>query len=175
MAETTWEKVAATAKARSGLQVRFAAVGFVVMAALAALLLGGTLFSGRFFITVDEVVARPELAGKSVKISGAVIGETIRFDPDTQTISFTIAHVPDNIAEIEAAGGLAEALHLAVSNPTAQRLSVVVRNQAMPDLLQDEAQAILTGRLGEDGVFYASDLQLKCPSKYEGGVPKQAS
>jgi len=30
-----------------------------------------------------------------------------------------------------------------------------------PDLLKDEAQAIVTGKLGEDGVFYADELLLK--------------
>ncbi|NJL57955.1 cytochrome c maturation protein CcmE [bacterium] len=34
----------------------------------------------------------------------------------------------------------------------------------MPDLLQHEAQAILTGTLGDDGVFYATELLLKCPA-----------
>jgi cytochrome c-type biogenesis protein CcmE len=45
----------------------------------------------------------------------------------------------------------------------------------MPDLLQDEAQAIMTGLLGDDGVFYADELLLKCPTKYEEAVPGQAS
>ena len=44
----------------------------------------------------------------------------------------------------------------------------------MPDLLQNEAQAIMTGKMGEDGVFYATELLLKCPTKYEEAVPEQA-
>jgi cytochrome c-type biogenesis protein CcmE len=44
-----------------------------------------------------------------------------------------------------------------------------------PDLLRDEAQAIMTGHLGEDGVFYADELLLKCPTKYEEAVPSQAA
>ena len=43
----------------------------------------------------------------------------------------------------------------------------------MPDLLQNEAQAILTGQLGADGVFYADELLLKCPTRYEEAVPQQ--
>jgi len=39
--------------------------------------------------------------------------------------------------------------------------------------LTNEAQAIMTGSLGEDGVFYADELLLKCPSRYEEGVPSQ--
>ena len=37
-----------------------------------------------------------------------------------------------------------------------------------------EAQAVMTGHLGADGVFYASELLLKCPTKYEQAVPQQA-
>ena len=44
-----------------------------------------------------------------------------------------------------------------------------------PDLLRDEAQAIMTGQLGEDGVFHADELLLKCPTKYEEAVPQQTS
>jgi cytochrome c-type biogenesis protein CcmE len=43
-----------------------------------------------------------------------------------------------------------------------------------PDLLQHEAQAIMTGRLGEDGKFFADELLLKCPTKYEDAVPEQS-
>jgi cytochrome c-type biogenesis protein CcmE len=43
-----------------------------------------------------------------------------------------------------------------------------------PDLLRDEAQAIVTGHLGEDGVFYADELLLKCPTRYQEEVPLQA-
>ena len=43
-----------------------------------------------------------------------------------------------------------------------------------PDLLKNEAQAIVTGKLGEDGVFYADELLLKCPTKYEETLPVQS-
>ncbi len=74
--------------------------------------------------------------------------------------------------EIEKAGGLAEALHAAVSDPAARRLQVVYVGPK-PDLLRHEAQAIVTGHLGEDGVFYADELLLKCPTRYEEEVPLQ--
>jgi cytochrome c-type biogenesis protein CcmE len=62
----------------------------------------------------------------------------------------------------------------AVADPTRTRLQVVVEGQAKPDLLRNEAQAIMTGRIGEDGVFHATELLLKCPTKYEEAVPGQA-
>ena len=51
---------------------------------------------------------------------------------------------------------------------------LVVYQGARPDLLNDEAQAVVTGKLGEDGIFYAEELLLKCPTKYEEAVPEQA-
>jgi cytochrome c-type biogenesis protein CcmE len=44
----------------------------------------------------------------------------------------------------------------------------------MPDLLQNEAQAILSGYLGEDGIFHANELLLKCPSRFEEALPDQS-
>jgi cytochrome c-type biogenesis protein CcmE len=69
--------------------------------------------------------------------------------------------------------GLVDVLRQAVIDPGRSRLQVEY-NGVKPDLLRDEAQAIMTGQMGEDGVFYADDLLLKCPTKYEEAVPEQA-
>jgi cytochrome c-type biogenesis protein CcmE len=69
---------------------------------------------------------------------------------------------------------LAAVLHQAVNDPAARRLQVVYVGPK-PDLLRDEAQAIVTGRLGDDGVFYADELLLKCPTRYEEALPSQAA
>jgi cytochrome c-type biogenesis protein CcmE len=61
-----------------------------------------------------------------------------------------------------------------VSNPNATRVKVHLENQVKPDLLQHESQAIVTGTLGKDGVFYATELLLKCPSRYDDKLPNQA-
>jgi cytochrome c-type biogenesis protein CcmE len=85
-----------------------------------------------------------------------------------------MANVSNDTDDIEAAGGLAEALHNAVLDPNAARIKVVYVGPR-PDLLKNEAQAIVTGQLGEDGVFYADELLLKCPTRYEEQVPGQAA
>ncbi|PJF34833.1 MAG: hypothetical protein CUN49_13630, partial [Candidatus Thermofonsia Clade 1 bacterium] len=89
----SWEKAQVAQKLRRGLSVRarFAMLGVIVMGALIVMLLSATLASGRFFISVNDILSRPELVGRTVRISGAVIGKTIQFDPETQTISFTVA------------------------------------------------------------------------------------
>jgi cytochrome c-type biogenesis protein CcmE len=58
-------------------------------------------------------------------------------------------------------------------DPSRARMTIVYVGPK-PDLLRNEAQAIVTGHLGDDGVFYADELLLKCPTKYEEAVPEQA-
>jgi cytochrome c-type biogenesis protein CcmE len=177
VAEASWEKPQSNlkdaVKVNAPKRLRFALAAAVLLGAVVFLIISGTANGGRYFITVDDVLTRPELAGKTVKLTGAVIGSTIRFDADTRTIHFTIANVSDDLSKIETDGGLAKVLHLAVNNPQAKRLEIVVPNQAMPDLLKDEAQAIVTGKLRADGVFEANELLLKCPSKYTSDLPQQ--
>ena len=103
-----------------------------------------------------------------------MIGDTIQYDAQTLALTFEVAHVPGDNAEIEAEGGLAAVLKAAVNDPTRQRVKVVYVGPK-PDLLRDQAQAIMTGKIGADGVFHADELLLKCPTKYEEAVPAQAS
>ncbi len=112
--------------------------------------------------------------GRNLRVSGAVIGDTIQYAPETLSLRFDIADIPGSNAAIEAQGGLAQVLHQAVLDPTRARLTVVYVGPR-PDLLQNEAQAIVTGRLGEDGIFYADEVLLKCPTRYEESLPEQAS
>ena len=153
-------------------RAKFIIGGLILLAAVAYLIISNLTAQQQYFITVDELEARKsELAGRDIRISGAVIGDTIEYDGET--LSFMIVHIPDSAATLEEEGGLAEVLHEAVSNPNASRVRVVLYNEPKPDLLQHEAQAIVTGTLGEDGVFYADELLLKCPTRYEEAVPEQ--
>ena len=153
---------------------KFILGGALILAAVVYLIASSTSASAEYFLTVDELKAKGEsIVGRSLRVSGAVIGDTIQYDPQTLNLTFQVAHVPGDNAEIEAQGGLAVVLHEAVADPTRARITVVYTG-AMPDLLRDEAQAIMTGHLGEDGIFYADELLLKCPTKYEETVPEQA-
>ena len=149
--------------------------GALILAAVVYLIFSSTQASAEYFMTVDEVKAEGAAAvGKSLRLSGAVLGDTIQYDAETLTLTFDVAHVSGDNAEIEAQGGLAAVLFQAVNDPSRQRVTVTYVGPK-PDLLRGEAQAIMTGKLGEDGVFYADELLLKCPTKYEQAVPEQAS
>lgn len=161
----------------SGLHSRgkFIIGGVLILAAVVYLIFSSTKANAEYFMTVDDLYAKSDsMVGRSLRISGAVIGSTIQFNPDTSNLSFDIANVPGDNATITAQGGLAKVLHEAVVDPTRRHLSVIYKGPK-PDLMRDEAQAIITGQLGQDGVFVADELLLKCPTKYEQAVPEQVS
>ncbi len=154
-------------------RMKFIIGGLLIIAAVVYLIISSTRASAQYFLTVEELNEKgADAMGRELRISGAVIGDTIQFDPETQTLKFTVAHIPGDNNEIEAQGGLGEVLHQAVMDTSRPRLDVVYMD-IKPDLLRNEAQAIMTGRIGEDGVFYAEELLLKCPTKYEEAVPEQ--
>lgn len=154
-------------------RTKFIIGGLLVVAAVIYLIVSSTRASAQYFLTVEELLAKGEdMYGRNVRVSGAVIGDSIQYDPQTLTLTFRVAHIPGDNKDIEAQGGLAEVLRVAVNDASRIQLQVVYYG-VKPDLLRHEAQAIMTGHLGEDGVFYADELLLKCPTKYEEAVPQQ--
>lgn len=154
---------------------KFIIGGLLILAAVVYLIASSTQASAEYFMTVDEVSAQGQsIVGKSLRVSGAVVGDSIQYDPQSLTLTFDVAHVPGNNSEVEAEGGLAEVLHAAVMDPTRTRIQVQYSGPK-PDLLKNEAQAIMTGQIGADGIFHADELLLKCPTKYEEAVPGQST
>ena len=174
MAQAAWEKPIAArgqlAPSKSaGGRWKFLIGGGLILAAVAYLVISGTLTGAQYFMTINELMANPAYAGKTVRITGAVLGDSIQYDEKNLLITFTIANVPTQ------GDNLGQALHEAVSDLKATRLSIRVENTLKPELLKNEAQAILTGTLGTDGVFRATELNLKCPSKFIESGPSAGS
>jgi cytochrome c-type biogenesis protein CcmE len=154
---------------------KFVIGGLLILGAVVFLIWSSTAATSEDFLTIDELNQKSaSVVDRNVRLSGAVIGDTIQYDAETLTLTFEIAHVPGDQALIEDEGGLAEALHMAVMDPSRSRITVQYVGP-LPDLLRHEAQAIVTGKLGEDGVFHADELLLKCPTKYEEAVPEQSA
>jgi cytochrome c-type biogenesis protein CcmE len=171
MTEVVWEKIgyASTIRKSPGERWKFLGGGVLIVAAILYLIVSSMQAGTRFFVTVDEVVGDARYVGQPVRVSGAVLGDTIRYDETTLTIEFTVVHVPDG-QDITG-----ETLHAAVNDPNATRMRVRVENQTKPDLLRHEAQAILSGTLTTDGVFLATELNLKCPSRFIEGAPRESA
>ncbi len=164
-----------SAQPKSTKRTKFLIGGLLILAAVIYLIYSSTQANAQYFLTVDELKAKGQsIVGQQVRISGAVIGDSIQYDPQTLTLTFTVAHVPGDNSVIDKEGGLAAVLHAAVTDPSRSKLQIVYKG-VKPDLLKNEAQAIMTGHIGQDGVFYADDLLLKCPTKYQEALPNQSS
>lgn len=156
-------------------RIKFFIGGALIIAAVVYLIITSTKASAQYFLTIDELKAKgSSVQGSALRVSGAVIGDTIQYDPQSLTLSFDVANVPGDNKEIDAQGGLAAVLHAAVIDPNRARLHVIYTG-VKPDLLRNEAQAIMTGKMGQDGAFHADELLLKCPTKYEDAVPSQVA
>ncbi len=153
---------------------KFMIGGLFILGAVVFLIWTATKASAEYFLTINELNAKgPSIVDKSVRVSGAVIGSTIQYDAQNLTLTFEVAHVPADESVLKEDGGLAAALHQAVVDPSRARMKVVYVGPK-PDLLRDEAEAIMTGHLGTDGIFHADELLLKCPTRYQEAVPQQA-
>ena len=153
---------------------KFVIGGVLILGAVVFLIWSATASTSEYFLTIDELNAKgSSIVDKNLRVSGAVIGDTIQYDASSLTLTFQVAHVSGDNAELETEGGLAEALHQAVLDPSRSRMTVVYVGP-MPDLLRHEAQAFVTGHLGEDGIFHADELLLKGPTTFEEAVPEPA-
>ena len=153
---------------------KFVIGGMLILGAVVFLIWSATTSTSEYFLTIDELHAKgSSIVDKNLRVSGAVIGDTIQYDPQTLTLTFEVAHVSGDNAQLATEGGLAVALHQAVMDPSRSRMTVVYVGP-MPDLLRHEAQAIVTGHVDTEGIFHADELLLKCPTKYEEAVPEQA-
>lgn len=154
---------------------KFLVGGSLIVAAIIYLILSSTKANAQYFLTVEELLQRQsELLGKNVRVSGVVIGDTIQYDSENLVLTFAVANIPGDQDEVDRLGGMAVVLHNASVDESLPRLNVSYNN-VKPDLLKNEAQAIMTGQLNADGTFSADELLLKCPTKYEEAVPEQVS
>ncbi len=157
MAQATWTKdeQGAAEKPRNN-RIKFIIGGLLMVAAIAFLVVNALSGNTQLYLTVDEYYAQQsKFAGRDLRVSGWVLGDTIQFIQIDDTTSRLEFDVVDDI-----------------NNP-GQRLRIVAMNEPMPDLLQHEAQALVEGS-AEGGVFNANPggLFLKCPTRYEEeGVP----
>ena len=145
----------------------------IIITAVVYLIASSTLSQSQYFLTVEELQSnQAEYVGKNVRMSGVVLGESIRYDPQTLELTFQVAQIPGDHRVIEQMGGMSVVLAQAAHDPTLPKMTIHYVGPR-PDLLKDEAQAIITGSLDENGVFQASELLLKCPSKYQSELPDQ--
>ncbi|MBI3243592.1 MAG: cytochrome c maturation protein CcmE [Chloroflexi bacterium] len=160
---------------KKGGRAKFLIGGLLIVAAIVYLIATSTQSTAQYFLTIQELKDRgSSLVSQDVRVSGAVVAESIQYDAQKLELRFTVASVPADQKEIDAQGGLAAVLNAAVNDPNAARMDVIY-NGVKPDLMKGEAQAIMDGHVDENGLFHADTLLMKCPTRYEGAVPSQAA
>jgi cytochrome c-type biogenesis protein CcmE len=121
--------------------------GAIIVLAVGYLIFSSIGGSTAYYLTVQEVKAEGP-SERTVRVAGTVVAETIEWNAQELMLRFKIA---------DASGSLA-----------------VIYNGPRPDMLRDGAEAIVEGQYIEGESFEASNLFLKCPSKYEGAATATA-
>ena len=119
-------------------------LGAVVLACVDYLVYSATGTSAQYYVTIDEMRSHP-VADRDVRVLGTVQDDVVRSDGGLR-VRFTAAE-----------GG--------------QRMPVDYRG-TLPDIFKPGAQVVVQGRMQPDGVFHASVLEAKCPSKFTSASPR---
>jgi cytochrome c-type biogenesis protein CcmE len=126
------------AKRKSG-RAKFYLGGAVIIVAVAWLILSSIGSSSAYYVTVGELMTG-STPNRVVRAAGDVVSQTIDWDPQQMVLRFEIADETGTMP--------------------------VLYKGPRPDLLEDGAHAVVEGRYGSSGIFEATAVLLKCPSKY---------
>ena len=139
---------------------KFLIGGVVIAGAIIVLIVSAVQSSAQYAYTVTDVLEKQASLADSktnLRVSGFVIGDSIQYDPKALELAFDLVATHEELAAPQ------------------RILHVVADGHVRPDLLQHEAQATVTGKLGADGAFYVAQggdsLLLKCPTRYEEAIP----
>jgi cytochrome c-type biogenesis protein CcmE len=116
--------------------------GAIVLMAMGFLIYIGLSHFATYYYTVSEFAAQSEsLSGEQVRVTGQIIPDSVIHDTDNFTLNFTITDGETSLP--------------------------VVYQGVVPDTFKAGTDIVVEGRSDQQGVFNASVLITKCPSKYE--------
>lgn len=123
--------------------VRVSVSAFVILAALSWLMISTISEGAEYYKKVDEVMADPSAwQGKRLQVHGYVLGDPL---VKASTLEYRF--------KMQSNGKVMDAVYTGV----------------VPDTFKAEAEVVVKGRLGSDGVIHVErdGIMAKCPSKYE--------
>ncbi len=126
--------------------IKFVVAGLVIAAAIAFLAISSFQSNSMYYLTVPELKAQAQADGsaffdKMVRVSGPLHKESIDWNAKTMTLKF---HINDG-----------------------NNMFPVVYNGPVPDTMENGETVVVEGKYTPEGVFNASTILVKCPSKYE--------
>jgi len=115
---------------------------FVILGAIGFFIFSSLQGNQQYFLTLAEMQAKGDLARQqSVRVGGNLAPNTTKVNTKDVTAEFTITD--------------------------GTTVLLVVYKGVLPDTFEKSTQVIAEGKLGSDGVFRATLVLAKCPSKYD--------
>jgi cytochrome c-type biogenesis protein CcmE len=114
--------------------------GLAALGAVAALVFTALEQNLVFFFTPSQVMAKEAPIGRTFRIGGLVEEGSVKRQPDGRTVHFVVTD-------------------------TAQRIPVSYQG-LLPDLFREGKGVVTQGKLGEDGVFRATEVLAKHDENY---------
>jgi cytochrome c-type biogenesis protein CcmE len=142
-----------------GVGLIIGAIGYLITTAIRS--------TSEYYLTASEVSARQaNLMGQTLRIAGRVRPGTIQWDPATLTLAFGLMALPpgDDSPAFKAV--------TTTSGPTPALFEVISKGEPRPDMLTDNRDVVVEGRLGVGNLIEANQVMTKCPSKY---VPEKTN
>ncbi len=136
----------AVVKKSGKIKLRFLVGGGAIIVAMLFLAISSFASNSMYYLTVPELKAQAQTDGtaffdKNVRVSGPLHKESIDWNAKTLTLKFHINEGGD--------------------------MFPVVFVGPIPDTMENGETVVVEGKYGRDGVFNASNILVKCPSKYE--------
>lgn len=126
----------------------FLIAGVAIIAAVVYLVVANTGASAEYYMTIHQLRSCSSCAGQTVRVAGFVAPAGLVKDDATQTVRFIIT---DNTLTMP-----------------------VVYRGIVPDAFKAGAQVVVEGTYAR-GVFQASTVLAKCPSKFQAATPGASS
>ncbi len=131
-----------TASVKAGGKLKFIIAGILILGTVAFVTFTSFQSNAIYYLNLKELnVQRGSLINQPVRINAPLDKSSIQFDDKSLTLKFNL--VEDKY------------------------ILPVVYKGVVPDTMDKGETVVAEGKLGQDGVFYASTLLVKCPSKYE--------
>jgi len=126
--------------------LKFIICGLVIVGSIVFLLISSFQSNAMYYLTVPEVRAQAKAEGaafydRTVRVAGPLHKESIDWNAKTLTLKF---HINEGN----------EMFPVAYIGP-------------VPDTMENGESVVVEGKYTRDGVFNATNILVKCPSKYE--------
>ncbi len=143
--------VAPVPKPKRSNSIKFFLAGAVIIAVIAFLAFQSFQSNSMYYLTVSEARAQAAAEGdafyaRQIRISGPLHKESIQWNAKAMDLRF---HVEDGTDMLP-----------------------VEYNGVAPDTMSEGESVVVEGKYTPAGTFIASNILVKCPSKYEAATPQ---